>query len=134
MAEIDILLGKLATNAMFWSFLGVEPLPGLGEECQRNHSLQLLRDGYAACISVSLESLAEIRDVRIAIVAGRKQDSVEDTRAAGKVLGHENVDCKAFVVKDAIHWWDLQFPELFAQGVRAWVEGSEMPEKFEEPN
>jgi pimeloyl-ACP methyl ester carboxylesterase len=128
---LTIVLGSLATDAMFWLSLGLEPIPGLREEFRRNQNMPLLRAGYAAATSVSFEDLAEIQGVRIAIVAGGKQDLVEETRKVGRVLGSKNAECKAFVVRDAIHLWDLQLPELFAQGVKAWVEGSDMPKEYE---
>lgn len=131
MGGIEIMAGKLSTEALFWSYIGVEPLPGLREEMRRNHSMELLGAGYGACTALTRERVAEIRGVRIAIVAGGKRDSVEETREAGKVLANTNPECKALVVRDAVHLWDLQLPELFAQGVRAWVEGREMPKEFE---
>lgn len=127
----EIVLGKFATDAMFWYSLGVEAVPGLREEFQRNQSMALLAAGYSACTAVTLEDLAEIRGVRIAIVAGGKRDSVEQTREVGKMLRSKALGCQAFVVRDAVHLWDLQLPELFAEGVRAWVDGSEMPKEFE---
>lgn len=131
MGGFEILAGKLTTEWMFWSFIGLEPFPALREEIRKNHSMKLLGSGYGACMEVTMESVAEIRGVRIAIVAGGKMDSVEQTRETGKVLASTNPECKAFVVRDAVHLWDLQFPELFAQGIRAWVEGSEMPKEYE---
>jgi pimeloyl-ACP methyl ester carboxylesterase len=131
MGGIEILSGKLTTEWLFWSYIGVEPFPELREEMRRNHSMELLSSGYRACTEVTMERVAEIRGVRIAIVAGGKKDDVEQTREAGKVLAKTNPECKAFVVRDAVHLWDLQLPELFAQSVRAWVEGSEMPKEFE---
>ncbi|KAF2792224.1 alpha/beta-hydrolase, partial [Melanomma pulvis-pyrius CBS 109.77] len=128
---IEILSGKFTTEWLFWAYIGVEPFPKLREEMRRNHSMELLSAGYGACTEVTMESVAEIRGVRIAIVAGGKKDDVEQTRETGKVLANANPECKAFVVRDAVHLWDLQLPELFAQGVRAWVEGSEMPKEFE---
>jgi hypothetical protein len=50
----------------------------------------------------------------------------------GKVwreLGREG--CVAAVVREAVHAWNLQMPEVFAEGVRAWVEGRELPGEFE---
>jgi pimeloyl-ACP methyl ester carboxylesterase len=131
MSGIEIVLGKITTEWMFWSFIGVEPFPSLKEEMLKNHSMELLSAGYGACIEMSMERVAEIRGVRIALVAGGKKDDVEQTREAGKVLTKTNPECKAFVVREAVHLWDLQLPELFAQSVRAWVEGSEMPKEFE---
>jgi pimeloyl-ACP methyl ester carboxylesterase len=132
MGGMEIVLGKLTNEWLFWYYIGVEPFPKLREEMQRNHSLELLEAGYVACIEVTMEHVAEIRGVRIAIVAGGKKDSVEQTREAGKVLASTNPECKGFVVEDAVHLWDLQLPELFAQGIRAWIEGNEMPKEFEQ--
>lgn len=128
---VEIVLGKFATDAMFWLSLGVGAVPGLREEFRGNQSMALLRAGYDACTAVTLEDLAEIRGVRVAIVAGGKRDSVEQTREVGMMLRSKDQKCEAFVVRDAVHLWDLQFPELFARGVRAWVDGSEMPKEFE---
>jgi pimeloyl-ACP methyl ester carboxylesterase len=128
---LTIGLGRLATDSMFWSSLGLEPLPGLREEFLKNQHMELLRPGYVVATEASLEDFAKIRGVRIAIVAGEKGDNVEGTREAGRILGSKTPECKAFVVRGAVHLWDLQFPELFAQGVRAWVDGSEMPKGFE---
>jgi pimeloyl-ACP methyl ester carboxylesterase len=126
-----IVFGGLANEALFWSFIGLEPVPGLREEFLKNRTMATMSAGFTTCTSVTLESIAEIRGVRVAIVAGEKNDSVAEAREAGKVLGSKNPECKAFVVRDAIHLWDLQLPELFAKGVRAWVEGTEMPKDFE---
>ena len=131
LAGLGIVLSTLATDNMFWLPIGVEPLPALRDEFRKNQSMALLTAGYTAVHAVRLQDLAEIDGVRIAIVAGGKRDGVEDTREAGRVLSARNPECKAFVVRDAVHLWDLQLPELFARGVRAWVEGSDMPKEFE---
>lgn len=131
LAGIGILGSKIASEKMFWMPMGVEPLPALRKEFRKNQSMALLTAGYTAVGAVRLEDLERIDGVRIAIVAGAKRDSVEDAREAGRVLGGKNSACNAFVVRDAVHLWDLQLPELFAQGVRAWVDGNEMPKEFE---
>ena len=100
-------------------------------EMQKNQSMELLTAGYTAAHTVTLESLAKISRVRIAIVAGAKRDNVKDAKEAGVVLSRKNQECKAFVVREAVHLWDLQLPELFAQGVRAWIEKEKMPKDFE---
>ncbi|KAJ4294118.1 hypothetical protein N0V90_007808 [Kalmusia sp. IMI 367209] len=107
MGGIEILSGMLATEAPFWSFIGVEPLPGLREEMRRNHSMEMLGSGYSACTALTRERIAEIRGVKIAIVAGGKRDHVKETREAGKLLASVNPECKALVVRDAVHLWDL---------------------------
>ena len=131
MGSIEALGGMLSTESMFWGPIGVEPFPELRKEMRRNYSKETLREGYAACIEMTVERIAEIRGVRVAIVAGGRRDDVEQTREAGKVLARTNEECKGFVVRKAVHLWDLQLPELFANGVMAWVEGSEMPQEFE---
>lgn len=124
-------IGKLCPEPLFWYSLGVKSQPGMREECRKNISLKTSRAGYIACDSASMERLSEIRGIKIALVAGGQGDSVEMTREAGKVLTRNNPECEAFVVREAIHWWTLQFPELFAQGVRAWIERSELPKDYE---
>ena len=36
----------------------------------------------------------------------------------------------AVLIKGAIHAWNLQFPELFAEGIRTWVEEKPPPQDF----
>ncbi|GAD99802.1 hypothetical protein PVAR5_8529 [Paecilomyces variotii No. 5] len=125
--------GRLATDRIFWASLGadLDPIPGLRAEVQRNQTVTALKPVFDELATVTLAQLAEIRDVRIALIAGGKGDNVADATAAGRVLRSNNPECDAFVVRDAIHWWSLQLPEVFAQGVRAWVEGREMPGVYE---
>jgi hypothetical protein len=131
LAGIGIVGSSIASEKMFWAPMGVDPVPGLREEFRKNQSMALITAGYTTTNAFRLEDLEKIEGVRIAIVAGAKRDSVKDTREAGRVLSSKNVACKAFVVRDAVHLWDVQLPELFAQGVRAWMNGIEMPKEFE---
>jgi pimeloyl-ACP methyl ester carboxylesterase len=131
LSGIIVVAGRLATERVFWASLGVEPIPGLRAEVRDNQNMTLMRSVFDELVAVTLETFAEIEGVRIAIIAGGKQDNVEDTVKAGEVLRSKNPECNAFVVRKAIHWWSLQLPEVFAQGVRAWVEGSEMSVVYE---
>jgi hypothetical protein len=79
-----------------------------------------------------MDNFKEIRQTRVALVAGGKHDDFETAREMGKIIIENCQGSKAYVVRKAIHGWDLQYPELFAQGVRAWIEGSTMPEEYEE--
>lgn len=126
-------VGSIGNERMFWASLGrdVEPIAGLRVEVQKNQNVKTMRSVFDELASFTVQNLAQIANVRIAFVAGGKQDSVEDTLEAGKVLSKRNPESRAFVVRSAIHWWSLQMPELFAQGVRAWVEGKDMPKDFE---
>jgi pimeloyl-ACP methyl ester carboxylesterase len=132
LSAVGIVGSKFSNESMFWMPMGVEPYPELRKEFRKNQSMALLTAGYTAVGALTLDDLAEIEGVRIAIVAGARRDSVEDTRKAGIVLSRQTPECRAFVVKEAVHLWDLQLPELFAQGVRAWINGSGMPPDFEE--
>lgn len=119
------------TEKMFWYPIGCPPFPALRKVMKENSSYDLLVAGYSACAGVTLEDLAEIKGVRVAVIAGAKRDDVEGTREAGTALRKGDERCRAFVIRKAVHLWDLQFPELFADGLRAWVEGAEMPAEFE---
>ncbi|KAL1889507.1 hypothetical protein Sste5346_008885 [Sporothrix stenoceras] len=133
LSGIVTVASKLATEKTFWATLGgAEPIPGLREEVQGNQNMATLRPVYEELALITNDSLAAIDGtVRVAIVAGGKLDNVADTTAAGVVLQKQNPASGAFVVRNAIHWWSLQFPELFAQGVRAWIEERAMPEEYE---
>ena len=133
LSSVIAMAGTIANERIFWASLGkdVEPMPGLRVEVQKNQNVKTLRPVFDELASFTVENLKQIANTRIAIVAGGKKDNVEDTREAGKVLREGDPECRAFVVRDAIHWWSLQKPELFAKGVRAWIEGKEMPIEFE---
>ena len=125
--------GQVANDSIFWASLGkdVEPIAGLRAEVQSNQNIRTLKPMFDELASFTLANLAQIENSRVAIIAGGKQDNVEDTLKAGNVLRKTNPQCNAFVVRDAIHWWSLQLPEIFAHGVKAWVEDKEMPKAFE---
>jgi len=88
------------------------------------------------------------RGVRILVVAAGKQDDVEAAREMGRVWREDDhlareerggtrtrtrTKSKAAVVRGAVHAWNLQFPEVFAEGIKAWVEGrEELPVEYEE--
>ena len=124
------IAGCLATESLFWASLGVDPIPGFREEVQSNQNMATLKPVFDEITSVTLDDYSEIKGIKIALIAGGKGDNVEDTTQAGKLLREGNPECNAFVVKEAIHWWSLQLPEVFAGGVRAWIEGTEMPKEY----
>jgi hypothetical protein len=68
--------------------------------------------------------------VRTLAMAGGKQDDVEGTRRLGHVLRLGCEESRSVVVSGAAHAWDLQWPELFATAVEAWVERRELPVEF----
>lgn len=64
---------------------------------------------------------------RACIVSGVLDDGERDFRMRGKQLRVGNGGSKAFKVEGKRHVWDLQDPDLFVRGIKAWMEGREMP-------
>ena len=56
---------------------------------------------------------------------------MEGTRRLGHALRLGCEESRSVVVSGAVHAWDLQWPELFATGVEAWVERRELPVEYE---
>lgn len=75
------------------------------------------------------------RDVRILAVSGGKQDDTEATKKLGHKLSSlgsgQGGLSRAAVVKTAMHAWNMQLPELFANGIISWIEHSSLPPEFE---
>ncbi|KAI1136448.1 alpha/beta-hydrolase [Hypoxylon sp. FL0543] len=107
------------------------------KEIKRNNTSRLYEAGARDTGSWSRDDMAEVakRDKRIILVVGGKQDNVEGTREMGQLLqsmgSTDGKQSRAFVVRDAIHAWNLQFPQLFARGIRACIENTPLPQAFE---
>lgn len=73
--------------------------------------------------------------VRTCAVAAGRGDQVEGVRGMGPVLREggkkKGVENTVVLVKKAIHPWNTQFPELFARGVKAWIDAAPLPAEFE---
>ena len=121
------------TYAPEWAYqwvqrrFGLKIPDGLREAMWANSKLQTLRSAYK---SIGQDGAAVPLEIRTLVVAGGKQDSIEGTAAYAKEVRKGNAFSQGCVVKDAIHAWDLQFPELFASGVRAWIEQTELPSGY----
>jgi pimeloyl-ACP methyl ester carboxylesterase len=129
-----VALVKACPDWVYWWMcrrLGLKEHAALRVEMKANMTGDLLRSGYGQLLGVGMEQVGGIEGVRVAVVAGGKQDDVECVGEMGRVLGRSGQVSKAFVVREAVHGWDLQFPELFARGTRAWAENREMPVEFE---
>jgi pimeloyl-ACP methyl ester carboxylesterase len=74
--------------------------------------------------------LSERVAVRSCVVAGVLDDGKKDCLERGKQLRKGNPESMAFKVDGKRHGWNLQDPELFAKGIKAWVEHEELPEDF----
>ncbi|KPM40492.1 hypothetical protein AK830_g6064 [Neonectria ditissima] len=98
----------------------------------KNRTLTTVRDNYTSILDFDWAHVRDIH-VRTAVIAAGLQDDVEATRKMGPLLrdgGSE--ESKVFVVAGAVHAWNLQFPETFALGIRAWIGKQEMPREYEE--
>jgi hypothetical protein len=101
---------------------------------EKNGQYSLISDGFTSLLDFGKERFVEVgkKDKRVLIVAGGKGDDVKGTKSMGMVLRESGSPLsKATVVRKAYHAWDLQFPELFAAGIRAWIEEKELPAQFE---
>jgi pimeloyl-ACP methyl ester carboxylesterase len=128
------MIFKWSPDWVYWWLcrqMGMVRHEELRVEMKENMTLSLLRTGYSECLGFGMEGVGNIEAVRVAVVAGGKQDDVETVTNMGRLMEKNCAESRAFVVKEAIHGWDLQFPELFAQGVMAWIEEKEMPLEFE---
>ncbi|KAI5863621.1 alpha/beta-hydrolase [Durotheca rogersii] len=108
----------------------------LVKEMKRNNTARLYETGCREAQNWTRENLEEVgrRDKRIALVASR-HEKVEHIQEMARVLGALGSDqgqkTRAFLVKDAIQAWNLQNPQLFARGIRAWAEKMPMPMDYE---
>lgn len=91
-------------------------------------------EGINTHSGVNLGSPEGDRDIRIFTVAGGLEDDVESTRKMGAELrqNYRMRSAKAAVANNAVHPWDLQFPELFAKSIKACIEGGNLPHGLEE--
>ncbi|KAI2603110.1 alpha/beta-hydrolase [Hypoxylon fragiforme] len=107
------------------------------KEVKQNITSRLYTAGCRETANWTAEDMAAVgkKDKRIALVAGGKQDNVEGMREMGRIMQamgvNEGKETRVFVVREAIHAWNLQNPLLFAKGVREWIEKGQMPANFE---
>jgi len=126
---MTIIEGLAPTSLISFIYrkMGLQLPPGLLEEMSAN--------GKVAMLKVAWKSLREFNSerevhVRALALAGEKQDDVEGVRRLGRVFRKGNEMSRAAVVEGAMHWWSLQWPELFANGVVKWIEEKELPSRF----
>ncbi|KAK3353731.1 Alpha/Beta hydrolase protein [Lasiosphaeria hispida] len=127
-------------DAVYWWMAGRSGMRRFEElrgEMARNRRWEVVSGVYTSILAdCGWEEVRGIDAVRVLDVAAGKQDDVEAARKVGRVWRdtgvRERLGSRAVVVRDAVHAWDLQLPELFAGGIRAWVEGTELPGRFED--
>ncbi|KAI8633825.1 Alpha/Beta hydrolase protein [Xylariaceae sp. FL1651] len=115
--------------------MGLLPHDDVNAASRANFSAALVREGYADLAAFTLEDSVPALaagGVRTLVLAGEVVDDVETARLMGRVLRENGSPAsEAALVKGAQHPWDLQFPELFAESARAWIEGRELPSGIE---
>lgn len=116
---------------------GVSKDEVLRAESKRNFSLELIENGFGSALEITMKQIEEIKGVRVLAIAGGKQDNVDMTQQMGRAFEissgrKDEGGSRAVVVRDAVHGWDDQLPDLFARGIKAWVTGTELPSDFEE--
>lgn len=108
-------------------------------EIKRNGSSRLAKAASTAGWDKSRLREVARAEVRICFVAGGKGfDNPEEARQAAEYVRSEReggklkqFEARAFVVREAIHAWNLQHPLLFAKGIESWIERRPMPAEFE---
>lgn len=113
---------------------------GLGGEYQNDELLaEIKRNGSARLLkAASGVDWKEDRlnfggsGIPVCFVVGAKFDSVDDCRRAVEALRKQGAKVPLYAIREGIHAWNLQFPLVFARGIRAFIEGRPMPVEFEE--
>jgi pimeloyl-ACP methyl ester carboxylesterase len=72
----------------------------------------------------------ERTQARTCIVAGAMHDLVGACSKRGAQLRKGNTKSRAFKIEGMQHTWSVQDPELFARGVKSWMEHKPLPDEF----
>lgn len=120
-------------------WVGMQPHDEVRTEIQGNfndYSLEMFRTVYESIADMRLEETTRAlgkTGVRTLVVAAELQDDIPTAKEMAKRLRHEgSVESKAAIAQKATHGWDLQFPDLFAKSIRAWIEETSQPEGMKE--
>lgn len=121
------------------SSLGLKLSDELLAEMRDNITWHLCQDMFPWILSFTLDHVRQLK-VRTLSIAGAKGDDVPMIEETADALRSRRTyqdeawpedGSGAVVLREATHGWDMQFPELFAQGVSAWVNGEKLPKEFE---
>jgi len=72
----------------------------------------------------------ERTQARTCIVAGAVDDFVKACAERGNQLRKGNSQSRSFKIEGMRHTWNVQNPELFARGIKSWMQNEGMPEEF----
>lgn len=121
------------------SLLGLKVSDELVAEMRNNITWQLVQDMFPWILSFTLDHVRQLK-VRTLSIAGAKGDDMPMIERTANALRSRRTSqdeawpedgSGAVVLREAMHGWDMQFPELFAQGVSAWVNRERLPNEFE---
>ena len=120
------------------SLTGVMLSDELIADMRENLTWELIQDMFPWILSFTLSQVRQLK-VRTLSIAGAKGDDVPMIEKTAEALRSRRTDSSetwpddgsgAVVIREATHGWDMQFPELFAQGVSAWVNEEKLPSSF----
>lgn len=122
------------------SSTGLKISDELMAELRANITWELVQDMFPWILSFTLDDVRQLKVRTLSIAgAGVKGDDVPTIEKTAEALRNRRTDqgdawpedgSGAIVIWEATHGWDMQLPELFAQGVSAWVNKEELPKEF----
>jgi pimeloyl-ACP methyl ester carboxylesterase len=129
-------------NAVYWyaaSRAGLKRHDELLQEMRNNLGWELIEGVYSSILGITMDDVANLH-ARTLTVAGGQQDDLLATEEMGARLRERAMESEfqpdhrshAVMVRRAVHAWDLQLPELFADGIIAWIEQKPLPDGFEQ--
>jgi len=65
------------------------------------------------------------------LIAGDKHDDVPTSQALADELAEGNARSHLVVIHGAVHWWALQYPELFSKLVHDWLQEKGVPQHID---
>lgn len=120
---------------------GIKRVDALREEQKTNLKWEVIRGVYTSILRdfsgwKGWELIRGLDKVRMVNIAGEKNDDLRSSRMIKEVWREtgilERLGSRVVVVRGAVHPWDLQMPEVFAEGILRWVKGEELPAEFED--
>lgn len=112
------------------------PHDELKKEMSANNTVDLAGHAYGDLGRWKEEVGQELgqMDKRMLIAGGDQGDNLAGVKSLARLIKEsaqgEGKKTLAFSVDGATHGWDLQFPELFARGIAAWIEEQPQPKGF----
>lgn len=122
------------------SSTGLKISDELMAELRANITWELVQDMFPWILSFTLDDVQQLKVRTLSIAgAGVKGDDVPTIEKTAEALRSRRTDqgdawpedgSGAAIIWEATHGWDMQLPELFAQGVSSWIKKEELPKEF----